>query len=76
MPKLPIVKARELIRVITKLGFFEHHRVGSHVQFKNKDGRRVTVSIHKGKDIKKKTLRGIISDLEISVEEFTKKLKK
>jgi len=75
MPKLPIIKVKELIRVIQKLGFFEHHRVGSHIQFKHSDGRRVTVAAHKGRDVKKKTLRGIISDLEISVEEFIKRLR-
>lgn len=76
MPKLPIIKANDLIRVIQKLGFFEHHRVGSHIQFKHNDGRRVTVAVHKGRDVKKKTLRGIISDIEISVEEFIKRLKR
>ena len=75
MPKLPIIKTRELIRVIGKLGFVEFHRVGSHVQFKHNDGRRITVAVHKGKDLKKKTLRGIINDLELSVEEFVKILK-
>jgi len=76
MPKLPVIKANKLIRVIQKLGFFEHHRVGSHVQFKHSDGRRITVAVHKGRDIKKKTLRGIIGDLEISVEEFIKILRR
>jgi len=75
MPKLPIIKAKDLTRVLRRLGFSEHHRVGSHAQFKHPDGRRVTVPIHPGKDIKKKTLKGIIDDLEISVEEFIKILK-
>lgn len=75
MPKLPIIKVRELIRVINKLGFFEFHRVGSHVQFKHSDGRRVTIAIHGGKDVKKKTLKGIINDLDVSIEEFIKILK-
>ncbi|OGZ31792.1 MAG: hypothetical protein A3H02_01925 [Candidatus Niyogibacteria bacterium RIFCSPLOWO2_12_FULL_41_13] len=75
MPKLPIVKARELIRVLRKLGFEEFHRVGSHAQFKRGDGRRTTVPIHSGKDIKKKTLKSILDDLEISIKEFIKILK-
>jgi len=75
MPKLPIIKAREFIRAIRKLGFVEFHQVGSHIQFKHEDGRRVTIAVHKGKDMKKKTLRGIIEDLELSVEEFIKILR-
>lgn len=75
MPKLPVISAKDLNRVLRQLGFFEHHRVGSHAQFKNRDGRRVTVPIHLGKDIKKKTLKSIINDLEVSVEEFIKIIK-
>ena len=68
MPKLPVIKARKLIRALKKLGFFEYHQVGSHVQFKHEDGQ--------GKDINRGTLRGIINDLNISVDEFIKILKK
>ncbi len=75
MPKLPIIKARELIRVLQKLGFFLHHQVGSHAQFKHPDGRRVTVPIHPGNDMNRKTLKGIIDDLNIAVEDFISLLK-
>lgn len=76
MPKIPIINSKELIRVINKLGFFEWHRVGSHAQFKHPSGRRVTVPIHAGKDIRKKLLKGVINDLDISIGEFIKLLKK
>lgn len=76
MPKLPVLKGRELIRVLVQLGFFEYHHVGSHVQFKHHDGRRLTVPVHGGRDITPGTLRGIISDMGISVEEFIILLKK
>ncbi|MCK5061575.1 type II toxin-antitoxin system HicA family toxin [Candidatus Parcubacteria bacterium] len=75
MPKLPVIRARELIRALKKLGFFEYHQVGSHAQFKHEDGRRITIPVHQGKDINRGTLRGIISDLNISVDEFIKVLK-
>ena len=76
MPKLPVIKAREVIRVLLKLGFFKYHQVGSHAQFKHSDGRRITVPIHQGKDIEKKMLSGIISDLEITVDKFVALFKK
>ena len=75
MPKLPVVKARELIRVLNRLGFFEYHRVGSHAQFKHSDGRRTTIPIHYGKDVKSGMLRGILQDIDLTIEEFVKVLK-
>jgi predicted RNA binding protein YcfA (HicA-like mRNA interferase family) len=76
MPKIPVIKAKELIRILQKLGFNKYHQVGSHAQFKHSDGRRVTAPIHPGKDIGKKTLKGIIGDIDLTVEEFVKILKK
>ncbi len=76
MPKLPVVKAKELIRVLEKLGFFKYHQVGSHAQFKHPNGLKITVPVHFGKDIGKKTLKGIINDLEIDIEKFLDLLEK
>jgi len=76
MPKLPVLKTKELIKVLNKLGFFKFHQVGSHIQFKHLDGRRVTIPVHFGKEIGKKVLKGIIDDLDLTVEEFIKILKK
>jgi predicted RNA binding protein YcfA (HicA-like mRNA interferase family) len=76
MPKLPIIKAKQLIRALEKLGFFKHHQIGSHAQFKHLDGRRITVPIHQGRDLKKKFIKGIINDLEINLEIFLNLLKK
>jgi predicted RNA binding protein YcfA (HicA-like mRNA interferase family) len=74
MAKLPVVKARELLAALQALGFVIHHQRGSHAQLKHPDGRRVTVPIHSGKDIRRGTLRGIITDIGLSVDEFVKLL--
>lgn len=77
MPKLPVLKSKELIKIFNKLGFFKYHQVGSHAQFKcHGDGRKITIPIHSGKDITKKTLKGIIDDLDLTIEEFIKLRKK
>lgn len=77
MPKLPIFKAKEIIKVLNKLEYFKFHQVGSHAQFKHQEnGRKITIPIHSGKDITKKTFGGIINDLDITVEEFIKILRK
>lgn len=75
MAKLPVVKARELLAALKRMGFIVHHQRGSHVQMKHSDGRRITVPVHANKDIRRGTLRAIISDLGISVEEFVELLK-
>ena len=76
MPKLSIVRARELIRVLEKLGFYHYHQVGSHAQFKNAVGIKVTVAIHGGHELGKKTVKGILDDVNVSVEEFINLLRR
>lgn len=75
MPKLPVVKASKLFRILTKAGFVKHHQVGSHVQLKHLDGRRTTIPLHSSKEIRRGTLKAILNDLDMSVEEFIKLLK-
>lgn len=77
MPKLPIVKDRELIKALKHLGFFEHpERGSSHVVYAHKDGRRTTVARHPGKDIPRGTLKAILRDINLSVDEFVQLLRK
>ena len=75
MPKFPVVKGRQLMAVLARMGFTEYHRVGSHAQFKHPDGRRVTIAIHAGRDFRKGTMRGILSDINLTVEDFISLLK-
>lgn len=72
MPKLPVVKARILLKTLIKLGFQKHHQVGSHIQLKHPDGRRTTVPYHPNHEIRPGTLKAILDDIEITVEEFLK----
>ncbi|PIQ69132.1 MAG: hypothetical protein COV91_00530 [Candidatus Taylorbacteria bacterium CG11_big_fil_rev_8_21_14_0_20_46_11] len=76
MPKLPIVKARELIRALEKYGFLLSHFVGSHAQLKNAFGKRITVPVHSNKEITPKTLKCVLRDAELSVEKFIELLRK
>jgi len=69
MSKVPVVPAREVVRVAEKLGFVLDRQKGSHaVYLRASDQRRVVIPVHKGKDLKPGTLRGIIEDMGISVE--------
>jgi len=74
MPKLPVVKAKILYKILLKAGFQKHHQVDSHIQLKHPDGRRTTIPYHPSHEIRAGTLKAILSDIETSVEEFLKLL--
>lgn len=76
MPKLPVIKAQKLLNVLKKHGFYKYHQVGSHIQLKHADGRRTTIPYHQRKEIRRGTLKAIIDDLDMTIEEFIKSLKK
>lgn len=70
MPKLPVIKAKILLKTLLKIGFYKHHQAGSHIQLKHVDGRRTTIPYHPNQEIRRGTLKGIINDLNMPVEEF------
>lgn len=77
MPKLPMLKANELIRALKKLDFIECRQRGtSHLVMKHTDGRRTTIAVHSNKDIPRGTLGGILRDIDISRDEFLRILGK
>jgi len=74
MSFLPSVKPRDVIRIALKLEFVFDRQSGSHaIYYRKKDKKRIVVPMHP-KEIKKKTLYGIIKDMGIDVEEFKKLL--
>jgi len=75
MPKLPLMTAKELAKVLKKLGFEFKRQQGSHMFFEHSDGRTTVIPNHPAEDIDRGLLNKIIKhDLQISREEFLKKL--
>ena len=71
MVKLPIVSGPEVVKALQRAGFVVRRRSGSHVILTSSDGERtVSVPIHRGRDLKPGTLRGIIKDAGLTVEQF------
>jgi predicted RNA binding protein YcfA (HicA-like mRNA interferase family) len=70
MGNVPVLKPREVIKILENLGFTEVRQRGSHKQFSHSDGRFTTVPIHQGRDISPNLLRKIASDIKLTVEEF------
>ncbi len=73
--KLPKLTAPEIIKVLEKCSFVQTRQSGSHKIFKNENGIRATVPYHSGKIIHPKTLKSILSEANLSVEELNKLLK-
>lgn len=75
MSKLPVVSARDVIRVAEALGFAFDRQRGSHaVYFRASDKRRLVIPVHKGRALKPGTLRGLIDDMGQSVDDFVGRL--
>ena len=73
--KIPILKPREVIKVLEKLGFVNtRHSRGSHFRYCHPDDRKTSIPVHKGKDISRGLLRKILRDVKISSDEFKKLL--
>jgi predicted RNA binding protein YcfA (HicA-like mRNA interferase family) len=70
MPKLPVLKPREVIRRLEALGFVEVRQRGAHRQLRHPDGRGTTVPDHKGRDIAPGLLRQIARDIGLSAEDL------
>ena len=67
---LPQVAGTEVVRALQHAGFEPHHRKGSHVTMKEGASpyRRVVVPMHD--PVRRGTLRSIIRDAGLTVEEF------
>ncbi len=72
MSKLVVVSARDMIKVLLKLGFNEIRQKGSHKFFAHQDGRTTLVPVHSGEDLGIGLIRKILRDIEISLEEYNK----
>ncbi|MCL7395776.1 MAG: type II toxin-antitoxin system HicA family toxin [Thaumarchaeota archaeon] len=74
MSKLPVVSGLEVVKALSKIGYEVDHQTGSHIilRYKEYPYRRITVPLHR--EIAKGTLRAIIRQAGLTVEEFVKLL--
>ncbi|MDE1844256.1 MAG: type II toxin-antitoxin system HicA family toxin [Thaumarchaeota archaeon] len=71
MPKIPIVSAIKVIKVLSKIGYEADHQTGSHIILRHKETphKRLTVPNHK--EIARGTLKVILEEAGLTVQEFT-----
>ncbi len=71
MTKLPLLNAKELAKILQRLGFEFKRQEGSHMFFEHPDGRTTVIPNHPGEDIDRGLLNKIVKhDLQVSREEF------
>ena len=70
MPSLPVLRPREVIAILSVLGFREVRQRGSHKRFVHPDGRSTTVPVHGSRDISPVLLRRIARDAGLTAAEF------
>ena len=74
MPKLPIISGIKVVKALSKLGYKIDHQTGSHMILRQEKEphRRLTVPNHN--ELAKGTLRAIVRQAGLTVEEFIKLL--
>ncbi len=74
MPKLPVLSGREAVAALKRFGWEISRRRGSHVILV-RDGSDNTLSVPDHKELDRGTLRSIIREAGVSVDEFLSRLK-
>ena len=68
---LPALRARELVRILEKAGFQKWRRKGSHLtMYRENDHRALTVPMHFASTVPTGTVRTIIREAGLTIEEF------
>lgn len=72
MTKIPVLTSRDVIKGLKRAGFeFDRQAKGSHEIWYNPDTkRRTTIPNHPGLEIKKGTLKAILEQAGLTLDEF------
>jgi predicted RNA binding protein YcfA (HicA-like mRNA interferase family) len=72
MTKIPVLTSRDVIRGLKRAGFeFDRQAKGSHeIWYNPETKRRTTIPNHPGVEIRKGTLKAILGQAGLSLEEF------
>lgn len=71
MSKLPRITGKEAVKALLRAGLSHIRTRGSHFYLYHKEkDRLVSVPVHAGKTLAPKTLKSILNQIELTVEEF------
>jgi predicted RNA binding protein YcfA (HicA-like mRNA interferase family) len=68
MPKLPALKAAEIVRMLERAGFVRVRQTGSHLRLR-RGNLAVTVPLHSG-DVPEMVVRSILRQAQLTANEF------
>ena len=69
-PRFPVLSAKDVIRVLKRNGFVLTGQKGSHQKWRHANGRQVIVAVHGNKLIPRGTLKSIIEESGLYVDDF------
>jgi len=70
MSKLPVISGKEAVKRLERAGFLLVRQVGSHMILRRERLPKMTVSIPDHKELKRRTLKNILRQINLSVDEF------
>lgn len=70
MPPLPAIPGSRVVNALERQGFKVARVNGSHHILRHPDGRGTTVPVRGNRDVAKGTLRGILSDVGLTIEQL------
>ena len=73
-PRAPRLTGRQLEKAILRAGWHWHHSRGSHFYYRHPEhlGKQITIPIHAGEIIPQKTLKSILEQANLTLEELAK----
>lgn len=70
-PRFPAVTAKEVLKVLLRLGFLIDRTTGSHyILRRESDHRQTVVPVHGNLILKRKTLKSILNGAGLTIQEF------
>ena len=67
----PYTVGQRVVRALENAGITVARIAGSHYVMRHPDGRGTTVPVRQARDVAKATLRGVLADAQLSVEELS-----
>ena len=75
-PRAPRFTGKQIERMMLRAGWYLYHSRGSHAYYRHPEhaGKQITIPIHSGEIIPQKTLRSILEQADLTLNEFMKYL--
>ena len=75
MPKLPVLSGKEVIKILSKIGFVHVRTKGSHAILNKQTPKgKVTIPVPLHRELAKGTLKSIMNQAELALEDLLKLL--